>query len=81
MLLPYPLMKTITCKQFGGPCDFAMTAATEKEMKDLAWKHTEQSHPEQYASTKEIMKNATKEQMAQTDAYFHKVWESVPDDK
>ena len=74
-------MKTITCAQFGGPCDFAMTAETEKEMKALAWKHTEEAHPEQFKKTKEMMKDATPEQMAHTDAYFHNVWESVPDDK
>lgn len=70
-------MKTITCAQFGGPCDHPMTAATEKDMKAMAWKHVAEVHPEKMEETKEAMENATPEQKAQTDSYFHKVWEGV----
>jgi predicted small metal-binding protein len=72
-------MKTITCAQFGGPCEYAATTNTEKEMKDAMWKHVAEAHPEQSESTKKMMENATQEQMDKTDAYFHSVWESVPE--
>lgn len=74
-------MKTITCAQFGGPCDFRATTATEKEMSDAMWRHTKEAHPEQFAKTKEMMKTATREEKAKRDADFHNVWESVPEDK
>jgi predicted small metal-binding protein len=73
-------MKTITCKQFGGPCDFAMTAATEEEMKAMAWKHVAEAHPERMEQTKGAMQNAKPEGAAKAAAYFHSVWESVPED-
>jgi len=74
-------MKTLTCSQFGGPCDFKMKAATEKEMSDMCWKHVKEAHPEKFEATQKMMKDATKEQKDQADAYFHKVWESAPEDK
>ena len=74
-------MKTLTCTQLGGTCDFKMTAATEAELKAKAWKHVEEAHPEKYKTTQEMMKNATPEQTAQSDAYFHKNWEAAPEDK
>jgi predicted small metal-binding protein len=72
-------MKTITCAQFGGPCDYAATADSEKEMKDMMWKHVAEAHPEQHEATKEMMKDATQEQKDKTDVYFHSVWESIPE--
>ncbi|MFA6161240.1 MAG: DUF1059 domain-containing protein [Patescibacteria group bacterium] len=74
-------MKTLTCAQFGGPCDFKMTAATEKEMSAMCWKHVKEAHPERFEETKIVTKDATKEQDDQAAAYFHNVWESVPEDK
>ncbi|GEM_PF-784489 len=74
-------MKTITCAQFGGDCDHKMTAATEKEMSDMAWKHVKEAHPEKFKMTQDMMKGAKPEQKAQSEAYFHKVWEAAPEDK
>jgi predicted small metal-binding protein len=73
-------MKTLTCAQFGGPCDFAATTATEKEMSDAMWRHTKKAHPDEFAMAKDMMKNATPEQKNQTTAYFHKIWEEAPED-
>ena len=72
-------MKTLTCKQFGGPCDFAMTAATEEEMKAMCWKHVAEAHPDRMEQTKKAMQNAAPEDAARADAYFHRVWESGPE--
>jgi len=74
-------MKTLTCAQLGGPCDFTMTAGTEQEMKAMAWKHVREAHPGKFETTKEMMENATQEQRDQADAYFHKNWEAAPEDK
>jgi len=60
----------------GGSCDFKMTAATEKEMMEKGWKHAAEAHPEKMAATKSM----TPEQQKQGQAYFHKVWESTPED-
>ncbi|MEO5927900.1 MAG: DUF1059 domain-containing protein [Patescibacteria group bacterium] len=73
-------MKTLTCKQLGGTCDVAMTAATEEEMKTMAWKHVAEAHPEKFAATQDVMKDATREQQDQSAAYFHKNWEAAPED-
>ena len=73
-------MKTITCAQFGGPCDFTMAAATEAEMKAMAWKHTAEVHPDKMAQAKDAMTGASKEQSDMAAAYFHTVWESVSED-
>jgi hypothetical protein len=61
------------------PCDFSATTETEAEMKDAMWKHVAEAHPEKMEETKKIMENATQEQKDQTDAYFHKKWETVPE--
>ena len=74
-------MKTLTCAQFGGDCDFKMTAATEKEMSAMAWKHVKEAHPEKFKMTQDMMKGGTPEQKAQSESYFHKVWEAAPEDK
>ena len=72
-------MKTLTCSQFGGPCDFAMTAATEKELMGMCWKHVAETHPEKFKTTQDMMKDATQEQKDQSAAYFHNVWEAAPE--
>ena len=74
-------MKTLTCAQFGGPCNFSATTATEKEMSDAMWKHVKEAHPEKFEATQKMMKNATQEQKDQSTAYFHKIWEAAPEDK
>lgn len=74
-------MKTLTCAQFGGPCDFSATTASEKEMSDIMWKHVKDAHPEKSETTQIIVKEATQEQKDQRDAYFHKVWETTNEDK
>ena len=73
-------MKTITCAQFGGPCDFAMTAATEEEMKAMCWKHAAEAHPDKMEEVKEAAKNATPGREDTPAVYFHKVWEAAPED-
>ena len=69
-------MKTLTCKQLGGVCDFKMTAATEGEMMQMGWKHAAEAHPERMEQTK----NASQEEMEQGKANFHKIWEATPED-
>ena len=74
-------MKTLTCAQFGGPCDFSATTATEKEMSDAMWKHVKEAHPGKFEETQKYMgENATQEQKDQAAAYFHKIWEAAPED-
>ena len=73
-------MKTLTCAQFGGSCDFAAAAATEKEMSDIMWKHVKESHREKFKETQKMMEKATPEEKGQSTAYFHKIWEAAPED-
>ena len=69
-------MKTMTCKEMGGTCDVAMTAATEKDMMDAGWKHVEEAHPD----IVESMKTMSKEDKDAWAAKFHETWEAAPED-
>ena len=72
-------MKILTCAQLGGPCNFKMTAATENEMKAMAWKHVMEAHPEKMEDVNK-MKDAGKEAAEMAAANFHMNWEAAPED-
>ncbi len=42
----------MTCAQMGGPCETAITGATEEEMMANGMKHLEAAHPEMAAGVK-----------------------------
>jgi len=69
-------MKTLTCTQLGGDCDFVMKAETEKEMSKIAWQHAADEHPEKM----ENMEDVPQEVKDKGVEYFHKVWQSTPKD-
>ena len=70
------LMKTMTCAQMGGSCDAKLTAASEKEMMDVGWKHIEEAHPDMAEKIKGMPKEDTETWMTG----FHTKWEATPED-
>jgi predicted small metal-binding protein len=67
-------MKTITCKQMGGPCDLAITADTSKEMIDKGIEHVKQYHPD-------IAQNMDNNSQEEKDVWydsFMTTWEKTP---
>ena len=67
-------MKTITCKQMGGPCDFAVIASTPKEMIDKGMHHIKKSHPEMLSD----MNKMPQEKKDKWNASFMETWEKTP---
>lgn len=67
-------MKIITCKQMGGPCDYAVTANTPKEMIDKGMEHVKKNHPD-------IAQNMDSTPQEEKDVWydsFMKTWEKTP---
>lgn len=53
-------MKTMTCRQMGGPCDAEIKGATAEEMMANGMKHLEEAHPEMAADVKAMDRNDPK---------------------
>jgi len=66
-------MKTLTCAQLGGSCDYSMTAATEADLSRMGWQHLAESHPKKM----EEMGEMTPEQKEAGMAHFHQAWEKA----
>lgn len=66
-------MRTMTCKQMGGVCDYKMTANTSKEMMDAGMEHIEESHPE----LAKKMKNMSAEENRKWNENFMKSWDAA----
>lgn len=71
-------MKTMTCKELGGPCDEAMHAATADEMATVAMAHLEAAHPEMAATIKEMPKDDPK--MQEWNTKFQADFAAKPED-
>lgn len=39
-------MKTMTCKEMGGMCDYSMSAQTSNEMMTAGMEHLKEAHPD-----------------------------------
>ncbi len=72
-------MKTLTCKQMGGPCETPIKGADEKEMMDNGMKHIEEAHPEMAADIKAMPMDDPK--MKEWGDQFKKTWAETPDDQ
>lgn len=71
-------MKTMTCKQMGGPCEEKIQGATMEEMMNNGMSHMEQAHPEMAADIKAMPKDDPK--MVEWNAKFTEDFVSTPDD-
>jgi len=67
-------MKTITCEQLGGRCDYKITANTPEEVIKNGMKHVEKNHPD-IASKMEKM---SYEEAQNWKHFFMKVWRMTP---
>ena len=79
-------MKTMTCKQLGGACDFEFHANTFEEMKQMSQKHAhemykkgDEKHIEVMKQMMELMKNpqAMNDWMVNKEKEFN----ALPEDK
>ncbi len=71
-------MKTMTCKQMGGPCDANISGATSEEMMNNGMMHIEKAHPDMAAKIKAMPKDDPK--MMEWNEKFMKDWENTPED-
>ena len=79
-------MKTMTCKQLGGPCDTAFHANSFDEMAEISKKHGmemfqkgDKAHLEALSEMKELMK--TPENMKTWFETKRKEFEALPEDR
>ncbi len=70
-------MKTMTCKQMGGMCDTAITAATPEEMISKGMDHLREAHPEMVASIESMP--ADHPMMVDWNKKFMEEWEKTPE--
>lgn len=71
-------MKTMTCRQMGGPCDEKIQGATPEEMMNNGMAHVTQSHPDMAADIKAMSKDDPK--MVEWGKQFQAEWEKTQDD-
>ena len=72
-------MKTMTCKQMGGPCEEKIKGATPDEMIKNGMVHMEKAHPKMAADVKAMAK--ADPQMIEWNKKFKEDWKNTPDDK
>ena len=70
-------MKTLTCKQMGGPCDEKITAGSYKEMMDKGWEHVAKAHPEMAKDIQAMPKDDPK--MVEWEKGFKAEYEAAPE--
>lgn len=70
-------MKTMTCKQMGGPCEAAIQGNTPEEMMNNGMVHLEQAHPEMAAEVKSAPKDDPK--MKEWNDKFMADWANTPE--
>jgi predicted small metal-binding protein len=69
-------MKTLTCKQLGGPCDEAISAETKEEMMNKGMAHLASAHPQMAADVQAMPKDDPK--MVEWAKSFDAMWENAP---
>lgn len=66
-------MKTMTCRELGGPCDHKIRGNTPEEMMENGMKHLKIEHPDMSKK----MESMTKEENEKWRADFMKKWDST----
>jgi predicted small metal-binding protein len=69
-------MKTLTCKEMGGPCDTPISAETKEEMMSAGMAHLKSEHPEMAADIEAMPKDDPK--MMEWGKMFEEAWEKAP---
>jgi len=72
-------MKTITCRQMGGPCDTAFTGNTPKEVMDQGAQHVMSSTDPEHMKVAEQMKSMTPEGNAEWNKTYEDLWANTLD--
>ena len=67
-------MKTMTCKQLGGPCDHALSAESWEEMVQKMVKHVMETHPD----TAKEMEKMHNEDPKKWGREMKPKWDSAP---
>ena len=69
-------MKTMTCRDMGGPCEAKISAETREEMVQKMTDHVIKNHPD----TAKEMERMHREDPDRWGNEFRKKWEETPDD-
>ena len=69
-------MKTMTCRQMGGPCDDKISANSPDEMMKKGMEHAEKNHPDLAKKMKEM----SPEERKDWNHSFMKAWGMTPND-
>ena len=72
-------MKTITCRQMGGPCDMAFTGSTPKSVMDQGSQHVMASTDPDHMKVAEQMKTMSPEDNSKWNQMFEDLWEKTAD--
>jgi predicted small metal-binding protein len=70
-------MKTLTCKEMGGPCDAQISANSSDEMMANGMKHMEEAHEAMAADIKAMPHDDPK--MIEWSKTFMEMWNKTPD--
>jgi hypothetical protein len=75
-------MKTMTCKQMGGPCDVTIHGETAREMSRNGAKHLMEANDDAHKAAKEMMAEMQKDPTAQDkwSENFAKKFSELPED-
>jgi hypothetical protein len=72
-------MKTMTCKQMGGPCDEQIHGETPEEMTNNGTEHLKAAHPDMAAAMMAMPKDDPK--MVEWFKKFQEDWDKTPEDQ
>lgn len=75
-------MKTITCKQMGGPCDMPIHGETAQEIMDNGAKHVQEINDEEHKKVLTMMEEMQKDPIAgkKWNDDFAKKFAEIPED-
>lgn len=69
-------MKTLTCRDMGGPCDEAFDAETMEEVAGMGGKHIMASTDDEHEPMRKMMAEAKPEDKEKWFGWFKGVWDS-----
>lgn len=72
-------MKTMTCRDMGGPCDAKMSANTPEEMMKMGGDHVMSMKDEAHLKIAGDMQKMTPEANKEWQVAFMKKWAAAPD--
>jgi len=72
-------MKTMTCRQMGGPCDEKIQGSTADEMMKNGMTHVEQAHPDMAADIKATPQDDPK--MVEWNKKFMEDFQNAPEEE